>query len=150
MKRNLCTKFNVKSAAWSGRLLSAGLLLLGTSKPFFCWTVKPVFITSANVTQIKWTVASRRGGRSDRRQSTDGRLDTLAETLTQWGNSTGPIQRAVTGRPRFNSRLRKWLAVICLSGQMGCTNKKLSYRRRTARCVVSLEILPVATQQCRN
>jgi len=29
-------------------------------------------------------------------------------------------------------------------------NKKRSYRRGTARCVVSVEILPVATQQCRN
>jgi len=29
-------------------------------------------------------------------------------------------------------------------------NKKLSYRRWTARCVVSVEILPIATQQCRN
>ena len=29
-------------------------------------------------------------------------------------------------------------------------NKKLSYRRVTARCVVSTEILPIATQQCRN
>jgi len=29
-------------------------------------------------------------------------------------------------------------------------NKKLSYRRATARCVVSIEILPIATQQCRN
>ena len=28
--------------------------------------------------------------------------------------------------------------------------KKLSYRRGTARCVVSVEILPIATQQCRN
>jgi len=28
--------------------------------------------------------------------------------------------------------------------------KKLSYRRRTARCVVSVEILPFVTQQCRN
>ena len=28
--------------------------------------------------------------------------------------------------------------------------KKLSYRRGTARCVVSVEILPVATQQCKN
>jgi len=30
------------------------------------------------------------------------------------------------------------------------THKKLSYRRGTARCVVSIEILPIATQQCRN
>ena len=29
-------------------------------------------------------------------------------------------------------------------------HKKLSYRRGTARCVVSVEILLVATQQCRN
>jgi len=29
-------------------------------------------------------------------------------------------------------------------------NKKLSYRRGTARCVVLIEILPFATQQCRN
>jgi len=28
--------------------------------------------------------------------------------------------------------------------------KKLRYRRGTARCVVSVEILPIATQQCRN
>jgi len=28
--------------------------------------------------------------------------------------------------------------------------KKLSYRRGTARCVVAIKILPVATQQCRN
>jgi len=29
-------------------------------------------------------------------------------------------------------------------------NKKLSYRRGIARCVESVEILPIATQQCRN
>ena len=29
-------------------------------------------------------------------------------------------------------------------------NKKLSYRRGTARCVVSIKILPIAKQQCRN
>ena len=27
---------------------------------------------------------------------------------------------------------------------------KLSYRRVTARCVLSVVILPIATQQCRN
>jgi len=30
------------------------------------------------------------------------------------------------------------------------SDKKLSYRRGTARWVVSVEILPIATQQCRN
>jgi len=29
-------------------------------------------------------------------------------------------------------------------------NKKLGYRRGTERCGVSIEILPIATQQCRN
>jgi len=29
-------------------------------------------------------------------------------------------------------------------------NKKLSDRRGTARCVVSVETLPIATQPCRN
>ena len=29
-------------------------------------------------------------------------------------------------------------------------DKKLSYHRGTARCVVSVEILPIAMQQCRN
>ena len=29
-------------------------------------------------------------------------------------------------------------------------NKKLSYRRATARCVLSVVILPITTQQCRN
>jgi len=29
-------------------------------------------------------------------------------------------------------------------------HKKLSYHRGTARCVVSVEILPISTQQCRN
>ena len=30
------------------------------------------------------------------------------------------------------------------------SDKKLRYRRGTARCVVSIEILPITTQQCRN
>ena len=29
-------------------------------------------------------------------------------------------------------------------------DKKLSYRRGIARCIVSVEILPIAMQQCRN
>ena len=40
----------------------------------------------------------------------------------------------------------RWLKLA--SG--GRSNKKLSYRRGTARCVMSIEILPIATQQCRN
>ena len=44
---------------------------------------------------------------------------------------------------------RKPTPVRCLSWPRSA-NKKLSYRRGTARCVVSIEILPIATQQCRN
>jgi len=32
----------------------------------------------------------------------------------------------------------------------GVSNKKLSYRRVTARCVLSVVMLPITTQQCRN
>ena len=32
----------------------------------------------------------------------------------------------------------------------GNMNKKLSYRRVTAQCVLSVVILPIVTQQCRN
>ena len=34
--------------------------------------------------------------------------------------------------------------------QVSLSDKKLSCRRRTARCVMSVEILPTTTQQCRN
>ena len=37
-----------------------------------------------------------------------------------------------------------------VSPSQSISNKKLSCRRGTARCVVSIEILPIATQQCRN
>ena len=40
------------------------------------------------------------------------------------------------------------LAAVCIA--QAREDKKLSYRRGTARCVVSVEILPIATQQCRN
>ena len=47
----------------------------------------------------------------------------------------------------FGSKLtRKLLYYECIAK----SNKKLSYRRGTARFVVSIEILPIATQQCRN
>jgi len=40
---------------------------------------------------------------------------------------------------------------LCIRGRyLAANHKKLSYRRGTARCVVSVEILPIATQQCRN
>jgi len=33
---------------------------------------------------------------------------------------------------------------------IGTVDKKLSYRRGTARCVVSVEIVPIATHQCKK
>ena len=36
------------------------------------------------------------------------------------------------------------------STENGNGNKKLSYRPVTARCVLSVVILPITTQQCRN
>jgi len=43
-----------------------------------------------------------------------------------------------------------WLRKFHHGMSIVCHHKKLSYRRGTARCVVSIEILPIATQQCRN
>jgi len=40
--------------------------------------------------------------------------------------------------------------LIALATSIGTSNKKLSYRRGTARCVLSVVILPITTQQCRN
>ena len=37
-----------------------------------------------------------------------------------------------------------------LRNQWSDFNKKLSYRRVTARCVLSVVILPITTQQCKN
>ena len=53
---------------------------------------------------------------------------------------------------RYNS-LRQPQNVCVNFFRFLCANnyyKKLSYRRGTALCVVSIEILPIATQQCRN
>jgi len=45
---------------------------------------------------------------------------------------------------------KTWDTWGCKEITVAYLNKKLSYRRETARCVVSVEILPIATQQCRN
>jgi len=50
----------------------------------------------------------------------------------------------------FNSSETSFSAAQCLSQVITTANKKLSYRRGTARCVVSIEMLPIAMQQCRN
>jgi len=47
-------------------------------------------------------------------------------------------------------RLRDRYIMFIDKGGDYVKNKRLSYRRVTARCVLSVVILPVATQQCRN
>jgi len=47
-------------------------------------------------------------------------------------------------------RLNEWKDNVESKGISINMNKKLSYRRVTARCVLSVVILPIAMQQCRN
>jgi len=47
-------------------------------------------------------------------------------------------------------RLNEWKDNVESKGMRVSTNKKLRYRRVTARCVLSVVILPITTQQCRN
>ena len=59
--------------------------------------------------------------------------------LTQfWSYHTFNTNRSFQ---RYSSQPISWL---------GTENKKLSYRRVTARCVLSVVIMPITTQQCRN
>ena len=48
------------------------------------------------------------------------------------------------------SSLHFLMKMLVVGDTVDNDNKKLSYRRGTARCVVSIEILPIATQQCKN
>ena len=54
-------------------------------------------------------------------------------------NATNPENFAKIGRVRSE-----------IIGLEPIVNKKLSYRRVTARCVLSVVFLPITTQQCRN
>jgi len=47
-------------------------------------------------------------------------------------------------------RLNEWKDNVESKGMRVSMNKKLRYRRVTARCVLSVVILPITTQQCRN
>ena len=63
------------------------------------------------------------------------------------------LRRLYADTARYNSGVNR--SILVYYGMTKCrpttrSNKKLSYRRGTARRLVSVEILPVATQQCRN
>ena len=57
---------------------------------------------------------------------------------------TSPINNAARGIARWAT------ARLCLNVYAVSENKKLSYRRVTARCLLSVVILPITTQQCRK
>jgi len=65
---------------------------------------------------------------------------------------TSMCRRTTTWKQFFlyKTPAKVYVSVILLKLSIMISNKKLSYRRGTARCVVSIEILPAATQQCRN
>jgi len=81
------------------------------------------------------------------RRATSLKMPTTISSVTQ-------AHRAVNARARKTfvppAGLRPSTVQHLLRPRSPQKNKKLSYRRGTARCVVSIEILPIATQQCRN
>ena len=67
-----------------------------------------------------------------------GGVEVAAAGATPLGSTSLPSNSL-----RAHKRV-KWKAII------DNEDKKLSYRRVIARCVLSVVILPIATQQCRN
>jgi len=79
------------------------------------------------------------------------RCDRQTEILDRHkaGGTDRQTDRQRDARPLMFLSYDQLLAALQI--ETGSTfNKKLSYRRVTARCVLSVVILPVATQQCRN
>ena len=60
------------------------------------------------------------------------------------------VSLAKRGRPRSLAVVNLHCTRAVVLSKAVSKDKKLSYRRGTARCVVSIEILSIATQQCRN
>ena len=60
------------------------------------------------------------------------------------------LDKLCRGYKTLCPRLTKYCRERVPSVPGGVNAYELSYRRGTARCVVSIEILPIATQQCRN
>ena len=67
-------------------------------------------------------------------------------------NSTDCITMPTTVSPPESSSKQALVSALVCEYQrlLSVKNEKLSYRRGTARCVVSVEILPIAAQQRRN
>ena len=80
-----------------------------------------------------------------------GRLGLLHSDVVVWLESTAT---AAMASRRSHMRVLP-LGTLCLTTSapwliLSSSDKKHSYRRVTARCVLSVVILPIATQQCRN
>jgi len=67
-------------------------------------------------------------------------------------NSSDCIPMPTTASPPESSSKQALVSALVCEYQclLSVKNEKLSYRRGTARCVVSVEILPIAAQQRRN
>ena len=70
-------------------------------------------------------------------------------SLTTSSVSPSPTIHDFRQSTMAEAQRREGRCIYCTNNALAY-NKKLSYRRGTARCVVSIEILPIATQQCRN
>ena len=85
-----------------------------------------------------------------------GRLKSINQSMILFIHklSEESQEDATGGKGHTSTRLERDLQLelrdVILCHCYDSNYKKLSYRRGTARCVVSLEILPIATQQCRN
>ena len=70
------------------------------------------------------------------------------------GSLDRPFVELISLAPRRSCdqhlRVRSSSATSALRRRSATFHKKLSYRRGTARCVVSVEFLPTTTQQCKN
>ena len=134
-----------------------------TGKKYVVEMVAPV----ARIRQCRWSTVGRQHAQTvdgiaahllisvserrhdDRIQRVNEATGSVAHRLQRLGDGADRKRLLchLTRRPLTNA-VHQYYQSIGITDAAVC--KKLSYRRGTARCVVSVEILPTATQQCRN
>ena len=120
-------KYWFERKVYNTRLRVFLLFFRRSALQFYILHKKPVY------RQTQSTHHTHRNQRKDRKTVPASILDHVRFFPPAWSHA--PPNHAAVSDVEFESQ---------------CKNKKLSYRRWTARCVVSVEILPIATQQCRN
>jgi len=90
-----------------------------------------------------WSIAAGAGVQQQRRPST-----ALSSIVTLTADAGGRTQ--ICSVIFVCSSILQLYFTINESQSLRKVDKKLSYRRGTARCVLSVLILPITTQQCRN